>query len=147
MVVNAANLIKLSYPKYVSLIYSNTFLKGMQVDINILFRFELADCFCSKLIKVQRWIQEPHNIEDGTHCNNWKWLKLVKYYREMLHLNMTGFVNLSLTTNMYTNAKIRIYSVGIYLLKVNNENSRKRCLICSKLKKRHWNDLIHLKSL
>ena len=147
MVVNAANLIKLSYPKYVSLIYSNTFLKGMQVDINILFRFELADCFCSKLIKLQRWIQEPHNIEDGTHCNNCKWLKLVKYYREMLHLNMTGFVNLSLTTNMYTNAKIRIYSVGIYLLKVNNENSRKRCLICSKLKKRHWNDLIDLKSL
>ena len=61
----------------------------------------------------------------------------------MLHLNMTGFMDLSLTTNMYTNAKIRIYPVGIYLLKVNNENSRTRCVICSKLTKEtpeppHW---------
>ena len=30
---------------------------------------------------------------------------------------------------MYTNAKIRIYPVGIYLLKVNNENSKTRCVI------------------
>ena len=32
-----------------------------------------------------------------------------------------------------TNAKFRIYPVGIYLLKVNNENSKKRCVIYSKL--------------
>ena len=29
---------------------------------NYPFRFEPADCFCSKFITVQRWIQEPHNI-------------------------------------------------------------------------------------
>ena len=44
---------------------------------------------------------------------------------------------------MYTNAKIRIYPVGIYLLKVKNENSRTRCVICSnstkkKTSERHW---------
>ena len=48
---------------------------------------------------------------------------------------------------MDTNAKIRIYPAGIYLLKVNNENSRTRCVICSKFKKRHPNDLIDLKTL
>ena len=37
---------------------------------------------------------------------------------------------------MYTNAKIRMYPVGIYLLEVNNENSRTRCVICSKLIKK-----------
>ena len=36
-----------------------------------------------------------------------------------------------------------VYPVGIYLLKVNNRNSRKRCEICSKLtiktpERRHW---------
>ena len=36
---------------------------------------------------------------------------------------------------MYTNAKIRIYPVGIYQLKANNEKSRTRCVICSKLTK------------
>ena len=56
-------------------------------------------------------------------------------------------MDLSLKTNMYTNAKIRIYSVGIYLLKVNNENSRRRCVIYSKLKKDAANDLIDLKTL
>ena len=143
MVANAASLIKLSHPKYVSLIYSSTFPQGIQVYINILFRFEPADCFCNKLITVQRWILEPHNIWDGTICNNGKRLKPVKYYREVLHLNMTGFMDLSLTSNTYTNAKIRIYPVGIYLLKGNNENYRTRCEICSKLKKKtperpHW---------
>ena len=34
---------------------------------------------------------------------------------------------------MYTNAKIRIYPVGIYLLKVDNENFRTRYIIGSKL--------------
>ena len=33
------------------------------------------------------------------------------------------------------------------MLKVNNENSRTRCAICSKFKKRNWNDLIDLKTL
>ena len=44
---------------------------------------------------------------------------------------------------MYTNAKIRIYPVGTYLLKVKNENSRTRCVICSNStkKKRHQNDI------
>ena len=37
---------------------------------------------------------------------------------------------------MYLNAKIRIYPAGIYLLKVNNENYRTRCIIYSKLTKR-----------
>ena len=61
---------------------------------------------------------------------------------------MTRFMDLSLTTNMHTNAKVRIYPVGIYLLKVNDENSRTKCVICSKLtKKRHWNNLIDLKTL
>ena len=119
----------------------------MQVYINTLFRFEPANCFCSKLITVLRWIQEPHNIYDGTLCNNYKWLKAIKYYHEVLHLNMTGFMDQSLTTNMYTNAKIKIYPVGIYLLKVSNENSITRCVICSKFKKRHQNDLIDLKTL
>ena len=95
---------------------------------------------------LQRWIQEPYNISDGNLCNNCKQLKAVKYYHEVLHLNMTGFMDLSLTANMYTNAKIRINPVGIYQLKV-NENYRTRCVICSKLKKRHQNDLIDLKTL
>ena len=37
---------------------------------------------------------------------------------------------------MGANAKIRINSAGIYLLKVNIENSRTRCGICSKLTKK-----------
>ena len=117
------------------LICSNTFPVGAKVYINILFRFKPANCFCSKLITVHRWIQEPHNIKDRVLCNNCKQLKAVKYSREVLHLNMTGFMNLSLTTNMYTNTKTRIYPVGIYLLKLNNENFKTRCVICSKLKK------------
>ena len=49
---------------------------------------------------------------------------------------------------MYTNAKIIIYPAGIYLLKVNHENSRTRCVIYSKLtKKKHRNDLIDMKTL
>ena len=39
-------------------------------------------------------------------------------------------------------AKIRMYPAGIYLLKVNNENSITRCVIGSKLTtttKKHWN--------
>ena len=37
-----------------------------------------------------------------------------------------------LTKQMYTNAKIRTYPVGIYLLKVKTENSRISCVICLK---------------
>ena len=37
---------------------------------------------------------------------------------------------------MYANAKIKIYPVDIDLLKVNNKNSRVRCVICSKLTKK-----------
>ena len=37
---------------------------------------------------------------------------------------------------MGTNAKIRIYPAGNYLLKFNNENCRARCVICSKLTKK-----------
>ena len=44
---------------------------------------------------------------------------------------------------MYTKAKIRIYTAGIYLLKVNNENSRTRCVIW----KRQRNDLIDMRTL
>ena len=44
---------------------------------------------------------------------------------------------------MYTNARIRIYPTGIYLLNVNNQKSRTRCEICSNLTKKtperpHW---------
>ena len=36
-----------------------------------------------------------------------------------------------------------MYPVDIYLLKLNNENSRTSCVICSKLtKKRHMNSLM-----
>ena len=46
---------------------------------------------------------------------------------------------------MGTNAKIRIYPAGNYLLKFNNENCRARCVICSKLTKKtpehpHWRE-------
>ena len=46
---------------------------------------------------------------------------------------------------MGTNAKIRIYPASFYLLKVSNENCRKRCVICSKLTKKtpeqpHWHE-------
>ena len=51
---------------------------------------------------------------------------------------MTGFMDLSLTINMYANTKIGMYPVGIYLLKVINENSSTRCV---------KNDLIGLKTL
>ena len=37
---------------------------------------------------------------------------------------------------MYTNAKIRIHPAVIYLIKVSNENSRTRCVICPKLTKK-----------
>ena len=46
---------------------------------------------------------------------------------------------------MYTNARIRIYPAGIYLL--NNENSGTRCVISSKLTKKHWDDLIDMRTL
>ena len=45
---------------------------------------------------------------------------------------------------MYTNAKMRIYPVGIYLLKVNNENSRTRFIICSKLTKKETHNALQL---
>ena len=50
-----------------------------------------------------------------------------------------------LTKQMYTNSKIRIYSVGIYLLKVINENSRCViwCVICSKLTKKKTPERLH----
>ena len=48
--------------------------------------------------------------------------------------------------NNAKNAKIRTYPVGIYLLKVNNKNSRTSCVICSKQTKKHRNDLIHMKT-
>ena len=47
---------------------------------------------------------------------------------------------------MYTNTKIRMYLVGVYLLKVNNENSRTSC-VCNLFKvnkKRHHIDLIDM---
>ena len=34
--------------------------------------------------------------------------------------------------------ELSTYPLNIYLLKVNNRSIRKRCEICSKLKKRHW---------
>ena len=52
VVVNAAYLIKLGYPKYVI---------SIQI-LSLRYAFEPADSFCSKLITVEKWIQEPHNI-------------------------------------------------------------------------------------
>ena len=45
--------------------------------------------------------------------------------------------------------KIRIYPVGIYLLKFSNENPRTWCVICSELtkKKIHQSNLIDMKTL
>ena len=37
---------------------------------------------------------------------------------------------------MGINAKIRIYPMDIYLQKINNENSRTRFVVCSKLTKK-----------
>ena len=51
------------------------------------FRFEPADCFYSKLITVQKWIQEPHNTQDGALCNNCKRLKSINYYCKGLNLS------------------------------------------------------------
>ena len=45
---------------------------------------------------------------------------------------------------MYTNAKMRIYPVGINLLKVNNENSRTMFIICSKLTKKETHNALQL---
>ena len=45
---------------------------------------------------------------------------------------------MDLSINMYANTKIGMYPVGIYLLKVINENSSTRCV---------KNDLIGLKTL
>ena len=51
-----------------------------------------------------------------------------------------------LTKWIETNAQIRIYSVGIYLFKTSNINSRTRCKICSKLreisKRPYWHENI-----
>ena len=48
---------------------------------------------------------------------------------------------------MHINAKIRIHPVGIYLLKVNNENSRTIGTLFKVNQKRHRNDLIDIKIL
>ena len=60
VVVNAANLIKLGYPKCFSNLFKYFPLRNAYMH-NCLFSFEPADYFCSKLITVQRWIQELHN--------------------------------------------------------------------------------------
>ena len=87
----------------------------MQVYVNIFFGFEPADCFCSKLITVQRWIQDLH---------------------------ITGFMDLSLTINMYINAKIRIYLIYFTCLKSTMKTleqsvfkAKKNLQICSKPRK------------
>ena len=61
------------------------------------------------------------------------------------NLIKTRYFCYSKNTNkkMYTNVKIRIYPACIYLLKINNENSRTRCVIW----KRHQNDLIDIRTL
>ena len=51
MVVNAANLIKLGYPKYVSLIYSNTFHEGMHVYITIILDLNRPTAFATNLLQ------------------------------------------------------------------------------------------------
>ena len=51
MVVNAANLIKLGYPRYVSLIYSNTFHQGMHVYITIILVLNLPTAFATNLFR------------------------------------------------------------------------------------------------
>ena len=44
---------------------------------------------------------------------------------------------------MYTNAKFRTHPPVIYLLKVSNENSRTRCVICPKLTKKDTGTTSH----
>ena len=48
---NAANLIKLNYPKYVSLIHSNNFPKGVYVYITILLGLNQPTVFAGNLLQ------------------------------------------------------------------------------------------------
>ena len=59
MVVNAANLIKLNYPKYVSLIYSNTFHKDMHVYITILLGLNRPTAFAANLLQCRGGSKKP----------------------------------------------------------------------------------------
>ena len=51
MVVNAANLITLSYRKYVSLIYSNTFHEGMHLYLTIILGLNQSTAFATNLLQ------------------------------------------------------------------------------------------------
>ena len=64
---------------------------------NYLFRFEPADYFCSKVITVQRQVQEPHNIKMELFATT-EQLKAVNYYREVPHLS-NGRVHGSVSDN------------------------------------------------
>ena len=52
----------------------------------------------------------------------------------MLHLNARQIFDSLISLSKFTSINFGIpYPVGIYLLKVNNRNTRTRCEICSKL--------------
>ena len=58
------------YPKYCFCNLFKYFPLRYACIHNHSFRFEPANCICSKLITVQRWIQEPYNIQDRALCND-----------------------------------------------------------------------------
>ena len=37
---------------------------------------------------VQRWVQAPHNMQDGALCNNCEQLNVVNYYQEVSQLKL-----------------------------------------------------------
>ena len=58
-VVNAGSIMKLGYPKYISLIYSNTFPKGMHVYITILLGLNQPTAFASNLLQCRGGSTNP----------------------------------------------------------------------------------------
>ena len=63
MVVHTANLIKLGYPKYVSLIYSNTFPQGMHVYVTILLGLNQPAAFAANLLQCRGRFKNPTSFK------------------------------------------------------------------------------------
>ena len=67
-----------------------------------------------------------------------------KTFERTVHQQMSIFVGMILSSNwgLKSFQHWGHYTVGIYLLKVNNRNNKRRCEICSKLTiktpERHW---------
>ena len=59
MVVNVANLIKLGYPKYVSLIHSNTFHEGMHLYMTSILGLNRPTAFATNLLQCSGRSKNP----------------------------------------------------------------------------------------